>query len=96
MQVTATDSQITGTYAIDPAAQQQITGLIALIGAGGTLPASPVPFPDIFGQPHNFTAQMLTALGSAMSSYVFALRQTWGARKQGIPAPWPSQPVALD
>jgi hypothetical protein len=87
---------LTGTYAIDPVSQQNITGLIALIGAGGALPASPVPFPDIQGAPHNFTAPQLTALASAMSGYVFGLRQTWGALKAGQKdAQWPAQPVTI-
>lgn len=93
--ITSGDAALNGTYSIDASSQQKISGLISLIGAGGVLPATPLPYPDMAGVPHNFSAQELTHLASAMAAYVFALQQTWGALKQGFPAPWPEQPVSI-
>jgi hypothetical protein len=99
IEITSSGSaSLNGTYAIDDGAQSQITGLIALIGAGSGLPlgASKMPWPDQQGAPHEFTATDFKNFAAAVRDYVFGLRQAWGALKGDQQSQWPALPVAID
>lgn len=93
--ITSSNTGLNGNYLLDPGSQATITGLIALIGAGGTLPSNPIPYPDSLGAPHMFSPSELTALAGAIGTYIFGLRTTWAILKNGGSASWPSLPVTI-
>lgn len=88
---------LNATYAMDANTQIQITGILALLGVGQGLPndAPTIPWPDVNGAPHSFTAVAFQDFAAAVSNYVFALRTTWAILRQGGSAQWPSQPSTI-
>lgn len=88
---------LNATYSISQDTQIQITGVLALLGVGQGLPndAQTIPWPDISGAPHMFTAVAFQDFAAAISNYVFGLRTTWAVLKQGGPMPWPDLPVTI-
>lgn len=88
---------LNGTYALDQTKQGQITGIVTAITAGKGLPGDlpVVPWADINGDPHNFTAADIVNLGKAMEDYIFALSQTASLLRAGQKAEWPAQPVTI-
>lgn len=90
-------SSLDATYSIGSDVQVQITGVLALIAVGQGLPndAPTIPWPDLAGAPHLFTAVAFQDFAAAISNYVFALRTTWAVLKQGGSMPWPDQPSII-
>jgi hypothetical protein len=83
-----------GTYPIDEATWGQIAGIIAMLGAGLGLPndAPTVPWPDVNGQPHQFSAEAFKLLAKAVRDYMLGLRITWNLLQAGQEADWPANP----
>ncbi len=95
IQISSQTDDLSGTYAIDDASFANITGLVALIGAGVSLPATPLPYPDLTGVPHSFSENEIKALAGAMAVYVFELHATWNELANGQSATWPTLPITL-
>lgn len=68
-------SALDATYAVDPAAQLNITAIYSGIGAGGGLPGggSTITYPDITGTMHTFTSVNFVRFATAVRDYVYAL-----------------------
>jgi len=88
---------LNGSYSISSDTQIQITGVLALLGVGQGLPndAPTIPWPDLNGSPHMFTAVAFQNFAAAISNYVFGLRTTWAILKQGGDIPWPTLPATI-
>lgn len=93
--ITSTTTALNGTYALDPDSQANITGIIALLGAGQAMPQDPLPYPDTVGAPHMFTPDNFKAFATAVSGYVFALRTSWALLKADQSPGWPTLPVSI-
>lgn len=88
---------LNGTYPLGDGSEAQLTGILVGIAAGLGLPfgASTVPWADINGVPHNFTADQMKAFGSAVRDYRYGLQVTWNLLNNGQSATWPSLPVTI-
>lgn len=66
---------LNGTYAIDPGAQQNISGVAAGIASRNRLPGggSTFSYGDAVGVTHSFTAAQYLDFASAVEDYIYAL-----------------------
>lgn len=73
--VSTAKPELNGTYAIDAAQQQIITGIATGIAARNRIPGGGATFiyPDVTGTPHNFSASDFLNFASAVEDYVYNL-----------------------
>lgn len=90
-------SSLNGTYPLDDGARENLTGILTDIANGLGLPlsASTVPWADINGTPHNFTAAQLQNFAVAVRDYRYGLQVTWNLLNNSQSASWPSLPVTI-
>jgi len=84
---------ISGTYAIDPSAQQKIAAISLYIAVNGRFPAgqATLAYPDLAGAAHVFpTTAIFQAFATALADYVAAIDLAAAGTGE-----MPSQPVTI-
>jgi hypothetical protein len=87
-----------GTYATDPASQQQVQATALYIAVNGRFPAalSALPWPDVSGAQHTFpTTAEFQAFASALGDYVTRLSLQSQAEAAGQSPVWPASSAAI-
>ena len=84
---------LNGTYAVDPATYQRITGIVAAMAGGLGLPGGGATFNwlDVSGVPHQFGATEFSAFAKAVMNFEYALNAIIGSNSGTLP----TQPVAI-
>jgi len=94
IQITSSSKpSLNGTYAIDSASRGNITGIATSINAGLGVPggAETFNYPDIQGQPHQWTASLFIEFAREVMNFVYAISQVLGGHSVDIP----SQPITI-
>jgi hypothetical protein len=88
---------LNGTYPMDREAERRIGGLLDGLSNGLGLPkgAATVPYAEVDGTPHLFSATEIRALAAVMRDYAFDIEQVLGLKLAGQPAAWPALPIAI-
>lgn len=85
-------SALNGTYAMDPASQQQITSIAASIAAGRGLPGGQSTFTY---QGHSFDADHFLDFATAVENWVYAVYQAVGTIVMTGSGSMPTQPITI-
>ncbi len=89
---------LNGTYAIDPASQQQVAAISLYIQVNGKFPAgeTALAWPDASGVTHSFPAMAsFQAFATALGDYVTALALAYQATLAGSAWSPPAMPVVI-
>jgi len=95
--VFAANPGLDGIYPMDAEAERRIGGILSGLANGLGLPkgANTVPYAELDGTVHLFSADEIKALAGAMRDFAFDIEQALGLKLAGQPADWPLQPIEI-